>query len=338
MQKHIGIDEEGYFLLDNGVRLQEKDLGQELLRNLTIKDNLSIETRWDNEAILVEAFDKPLVATNLHTNPTQLILDFPYDFSAGFSLETLCRDDWGRLHGLTDNKIPFVLSRAAQATFLQIVDVRAPNHFLFQGKTYALAPFYITDAAVSEESFWTGRYLEENLPPWDLAGPHPALEPILPQLKLLKSRIINFGCGRGHDAHFLAQKGHIVTGVDVSPTAIDKAQQLYQKPTNLHFLQEDVFQSSHKADVIFEHTLFCAIPPEKRKDLIRVWKNTLEDTGYLLGIFFVMAKRSGPPYGASEWELRELLEPHFRLMYWKRWPHSPPSRQGNELVVFAQKR
>ena len=106
----------------------------------------------------------------------------------------------------------------------------------------------------------------------------------------------------------------------------------------LHLETGDVFRSDRTADIIFEHTLFCAIAPEKRKELVRVWKNSLSDAGYLLGIFFVMPKRSGPPYGGSEWELRELLEPHFRLMYWKRWLHSPPRRQGTELVVFAQKR
>jgi SAM-dependent methyltransferase len=204
------------------------------------------------------------------------------------------------------------------------------------GKRFVIPPYYQQRGDVNHKEFWSDLYAAHDHP-WDLNGPHPALEPILPQIKIVKSRITNYGCGQGHDAAFLASKGHIVTGVDLSAEAIANAQKTYGHIPGLTYKQDDVFKNLQPCDVIFEHTLFCAISPDKRRDLISRWNQSLEANGYLLGIFFVMPKRFGPPYGGSEWELRSLLEKHFRLLYWKRWEQSPPRREGKELVVFAQK-
>ncbi|MCA9954496.1 MAG: class I SAM-dependent methyltransferase, partial [Anaerolineales bacterium] len=44
-----------------------------------------------------------------------------------------------------------------------------------------------------------------------------------------QGKVLELGCGEGHYARLLAQKGYVVTGVDVSPTAvtwaIEKTQQ-----------------------------------------------------------------------------------------------------------------
>lgn len=339
MEKRIAIDEEGYFILENQVRLTDAAYGNTLLKNLSIDENFAIWTiSPPNDKVLVEAFDKPLVVQNVDEISGAIIAIFPYDYKEPIDLTTLCMDDWGRLIGWTDKKIPFVFLRKAQTAFFEIVEPTSENTFVWKTKTHKLDHYFLTFEEARHQSFWESHYQAENAP-WDLGGPHPAIEPVLQQLKLQKSRILNLGCGRGHDAHLLARKGHIVTGVDLSPIAIEEAKNLYPKPAHLNFELDDVFhlKEPHKVDIVFEHTLYCAIPPEKRKDLIRVWKNVLDDTGYLLGVFFVHPKRFGPPYGSSEWELREMLEPHFRLMYWKRWEVSPPRRHGTEIVIFAQK-
>lgn len=339
MQKRIGIDEEGYFILNEGARMNDAEYGLSLLKNLHVDDNFTMwTTSPPHDRVIVEAFDKPLVVHNVEALGTKIIALFPYGFRSELLLETLCLDDWGRLVGWTAQKIPYVFLRKAQTAFFDTVAVESAHTFTWQNHKYTLSSYYLPLEEAHKTAFWEDRYKIHDMP-WDLGGPHPAIEPILPQLKLQKSRFLNLGCGRGHDAALLARKGHIVTGIDISEKAISEAKTLYPKPQNLRFKVDDIFRLSEpqKTDVIFEHTLFCAIDPRQRKELIRVWKNCLEDTGYLLGIFFVHAKRFGPPYGCSEWELRELLEPHFRLMYWKRWEASPERRQGNELVVFAQK-
>jgi hypothetical protein len=111
--------------------------------------------------------------------------------------------------------------------------------------------------------------------------------------------------------------------------------------SNLQFLQADVFKlgpEHDKAyDLIFEHTLYCAIDPVRRSELVKNWWKWLAQNGTFLGVFFTMTKPAGPPFGASEWEIRERLRRHYRFLFWARWRKSIPSRQGKELFVYASK-
>ena len=89
-------------------------------------------------------------------------------------------------------------------------------------------------------------------------------------------------------------------------------------------------------DIVFEHTFYCAISPDKRTHLVKLWKRVLSETGHLLGIFFVIPKRNGPYFGGSEWELREKLQKDFNFRYWTRLKHSPDWRLGAELMIYTQ--
>jgi len=336
MQKFIAIDEEGYFVLPQNIRLSDNAAGFGLLQKMRIAEFRTITTVWDGESVIVEAFDKPLIVQQIEKKPGQWKLLFNYGYSDILNPATLKLDAWDRFHGLAEHEMPFVFSRKAQAEFFNLLDEYDDDSITIDGEQFVLPPYYADHPEKEEPQFWENLYRSSDWP-WDLGGPHPALEPVLPQIKVVKSRIVNFGCGRGHDAAFLASKGHIVSGVDTSETALQNAKSIYGTTPNLNLIKGDVFKDKFAADIVFEHTLFCAIPPERRKELVMRWHQTLEPEGYLLGVFFVMPKPMGPPYGCSEWELRALLEKHFRLLYWKRWPHSPPRREGTELVVFAQK-
>ena len=177
-------------------------------------------------------------------------------------------------------------------------------------------------------------------PGWELDKASPPLVGALPQLKINKSRILVPGCGSGNDAAFLAEQGHIVKAIDYSQEAIKQAEEKYGHIKNLTFAQEDMFnlpESYTRAfDVVCEHTLFCAVPLEKRQELVKVYRQCLEDKGYLLGIFFVMEQKARPPFGGSEWEYRQRLKDHFNFLYWTRWKESESWRKGVELVIYAQ--
>lgn len=337
MQKYIAIDEEGFFVLPQNIRLSDPRVGADLLKNLSISESGCVTTNWDGETTVVEAFDKPLVVQQIHKGPMGWQLEFPYVWSSPLLPKTLCLDAWDRFHGLTENNIPFVFSRKAQAEFFNLLEDFDDDSITIDSQKIEIPSYYIERDDINHRDFWQSKYASEEPLHWDLGAPHPALEPILPQIKIVKSRILNYGCGRGHDAAFLASKGHIVTGIDVSDIAINQAKEKYGQATNLTFIKDDIFKTKVPCDMILEHTLFCALSPQKRKELVVRWHQSIEGNGYLLGIFFVMPKRHGPPYGSSEWEIRSHLEKYFRLLYWKRWEHSPAGREGNELVVFAQK-
>ncbi len=264
----------------------------------------------------------------------------PYDFVQSFQPENLTLDEWDRFHGRTEANIPFVFSRKAQAEFFNLLEKFTDTTITVAGKTFEVPAYFSEREDLDQSEFWTNIYKTE-VPGWELEAPSPALVSSLPQLKLMKLRVLVLGCGTGNDAAFFAEHGHIVTAVDFSAEALSRAKKKYGQIKNLTFLEHDVFNLPKEwiesFDLIFEHTCFCAISPTRRNELVKIWRRLLAPGGNILGIFFVMPKSIGPPYGGSEWEIEQRLKKHFRFLYWTRTPNSPPERIGKELVVFSQK-
>ncbi|HUO40382.1 MAG TPA: class I SAM-dependent methyltransferase, partial [Mycobacterium sp.] len=61
-------------------------------------------------------------------------------------------------------------------------------------------------------------------PPWDINGPK---ENVIgwQSAGRIRGDVLDIGCGLGDNAIYLAQHGHPVTGLDISPTALSTAQQ-----------------------------------------------------------------------------------------------------------------
>jgi SAM-dependent methyltransferase len=130
--------------------------------------------------------------------------------------------------------------------------------------------------------------------------------------------------------------------VDFSPEAVARARANYGSLENLRILQSDVFALPEsfygQFDLIFEHTCYCAVMPARRSELVALWSRLLAPGGHVLGVFFVHEKRSGPPWGGSEWEVRERLKGRFEFLFWTRWRQSEERRKARELVVYARKK
>lgn len=337
----IQIDEEGYGL-SREVRIQDPLVGQELLQNLKIHEGGTLLSTIGMTPVIVEAFDEPYIAQQVHLKDDNTWeISLPYGVHFAFSLESLSLDEWDRFHGYTSNKIPFVMSRKAQASFFNTLDEFGDDFVEFQGKTYDIPNYWPADKDVEKETYWSQIYKTETNPGWNLGEPAEALKDMLPRLKISRSRVLVLGCGEGHDAAFFAKAGHFVTAVDISPMAIEKARKLYGDLENLTFVEADLFKLPREYDqafdVIFEHTCYCAINPAKRQDLVKVWNRLLVSGGHLMGVFFAFEKRQGPPYGGSEWELRQRLKSAYQPIFWGRWQKSIPRRQGKELFIYCKK-
>jgi len=339
--RFIQIDEEGYVLLGE-LRTQDPEVGGEVFLEMAFAENGAIVSRCGGVPVVVEAFDEPYVASQISFEHGQWVLSLPYHTDFNFTLDSLSLDEWDRFHGKANNEIPFVMSRKAQASFFNLLEDFDDDSITFQGKTYQIPAFYPERKDVNKAEFWTNIYHEEKNPGWNLGEPAEALKDMLPRLKLPKSRILVLGCGEGHDAALFAQAGHVVTAVDFSSEAIARAQKNYGEIPGLKFVEQDVFKldaSFQKAfDIVFEHTCYCAIDPSRRKELVKVWKSVLHEQGQLMGVFFTMYKKQGPPYGGSEWELRQRLKDSFQFVFWGRWQKSLPQRQGKELFIYAHKK
>lgn len=346
--RFIKIDEEGYFQMGE-LRVTDAEFARSLFDNLRFTEHDALITRTGGKEVWVEAFDEPLIVLQIHkTAPRRWRLLMPYGFERHLSLESdngvltsLFLDEWDRFHGLTEDGLPFVLSRSAQAGFFDQLEDFDDTGLYVDGERLEIPDWLTETPEIADEKFWSDIYRNEQ-PRWELEREAPALKDILPQLKLPRANAAVLGCGSGNDAAFLARNGHIVTGIDISPEAIARAKSKYGTVRDLQFEQYDVFDLPEKLhgqfDLVFEHTCFCAVSPRRRDDLIGIWKKLLVPGGRVLGIFFVHPKRHGPPFGGSEWELRKrFTQAGFRPLYWTRWHHSLPQRMGKELVVFAEK-
>ncbi len=340
-EKSIQIDEEGY-LISQEIRLLDEDFGASILKNIAYAPNGAFSSHYKSREVLVEAFDDPLVAAQVFKIDDQWNIQLPYDVNKEFDPHSLRLDEWDRFHGFTREGIPFVLSRKAQSEFFRLLDDFDDERICVGSEWIEVPSLLESMKDVNSERFWSNRY-ENAETQWDLGQPAPALVENLPGMKLAKSRVLVLGCGAGHDAAHFAAAGHIVTAVDLSPVAISEAKKNYGHLKNLEFRNADFFDLERAGlqpgsfDLIFEHTCFCAIDPTRRKELVALWRKLLADDGKLMGVFFVMEKKGSPPFGATEWELRERLRKNFQFLLWGRYQKSIDRRNGKELFVLARK-
>jgi SAM-dependent methyltransferase len=338
--KYLSIDEHGYPVFD-AIRVTDETLGKELIKNMAIDKEGRAFTKAAGQDYLVEFFDEPLVAQNVEVvDGTLGKIHLPYGQVGEFKFDSLCADEWDRFHGRTDKKVPFVFSRAAQAELFNRADKFDDDSITFKGKTYNIAPLFQLNQNVQSPDYWSKRYAEESTK-WELNAPATALRSIMPQLKLSSQRIAVLGAGSCEDAGYLASLGHFVTAIDFSGEAIARARKKFSQTERLKFIECDIFHLpaslDQSFDLIFEHTCYSAVDPTKRSQLVKVWNRLLTPQGHLLGVFFAIDKRQGPPFGGSEWELKKRLDKYFRPLYWTRWREENYPRAGQELVVFAQK-
>lgn len=342
--RFLALDEEGY-ALQGDVRWNDPILGREVLEHLALAENGALVSRAGGVPVIIEAFDDPLVVQSIDRQPQGWLLHCPYEYEIQLSdaafEKHLSLDEWDRFHGRDERGRAFVLSRKAQARFFDLLDDSDDTSIEINGRRIEVSSLWTSHQEVENESWWTNVYHEEKNPGWNLGAPAEALSDMLPRLRLRRSRVLVAGCGEGHDAAFFAREGHFVTAVDVSPEAIRRARAQYGSIGNLQFLEADLFAMGpeHDAayDIIFEHTCFCAINPARRGELTQRWWRWLAPGGHLMGVFFTMDKPKGPPFGATEWEIRERLRKNYRFIFWGRWRQSVPRRQGKELFVYANK-
>jgi len=177
---------------------------------------------------------------------------------------------------------------------------------------------------------------------WDKGEPAPGLVDFLAgRPNLVGRRILVPGCGRGHDARAWAGAGCNVIGIDLSPRALREARERVDGAQKLTFQEADFLEKPSQLgqfDWIFEHTLWCAIPPGRRGDYVRSVKAALAPGGHYLSINYLQpADEEGPPFGVTLEELRGWFEEEFELViHWL--PRSFPGRAGRERMFLWNRR
>lgn len=93
---------------------------------------------------------------------------------------------------------------------------------------------------MTELTAWNDRYRDGNLP-WDTGSPSSELQRVLSQHAIQPCRALDLGCGTGTNCVWLAQQGFDVTGIDVAPLAIERAEaRARDAGVNPRFLAADI--------------------------------------------------------------------------------------------------
>lgn len=153
-----------------------------------------------------------------------------------------------------------------------------------------------------EVSFWESIYHRDAVPPWDLEAACPPLIELVEEMRLEPPlSILVPGCGRGHDAIALAQRGHRITGVDFAPAALEAARKsALERYVEIIWESHDVTRLpgewSGRFDLVAEHTCYAALNPAERDLYIAEMVRVLRPGGRLAGVFF-------------NWEMDEDADP-----------------------------
>lgn len=188
--------------------------------------------------------------------------------------------------------------------------------------------------------YWNQVYLDESRPGWDMDAPTPLLEELLRSAQPLPAgaAVAVPGCGFGHDAAELARRGHQVTAFDFAPRALEGARAKYGEAVT--WLQEDWFETLEGPfDVIFDHTCFVAMAPERREAYVSRTAKLLKPGGsWLLAAFHDTQGKSGPPFSIEPEGLRDLVEAHFEILHLAPAVRSHPRRAGREFLLVGRVR
>lgn len=183
---------------------------------------------------------------------------------------------------------------------------------------------------VDTDSIYKKMPLEEI--PWNIETPPEALVNLVESGKVKPCKTLDLGCGAGNYAIYLAGRGFDVSGMDISPTAIEYAREnARKKGAKCRFLVCDVLGDMDEVretfDFAYDWELLHHIFPEKRKKYVENVQKILNPGGKYLSVCFsgkdpgfdgsgkYRKTRIGTVlYFSDEEELRILFEPYFNII------------------------
>ena len=123
------------------------------------------------------------------------------------------------------------------------------------------------------ENFCSRAFLEAALPRLRFSVPNPT--------------VLEYGCGTGPGACFLAERGFQVAGIDIILTAIEMAKRLAQERNlDIHYEVQDICELPHegkKYDMIVDsYCLQCIVTGADREKVFSAVRARLKPEGYYL--------------------------------------------------------
>jgi cyclopropane fatty-acyl-phospholipid synthase-like methyltransferase len=161
---------------------------------------------------------------------------------------------------------------------------------------------------------WDERYKEGGSAlPWDTGSPAPELTAYFSRVKEAPKNVLELGCGTGTNAIWLVQQGCNVVATDISPTAIEWAQNKAKSAgVSVDFRVSDICVEnpveSNSVEFIFDRGVFHVMAPDKREHFVQVVHNSLCDGGIWLCLAgSADQKRESDDQGPPQLSATELI-------------------------------
>jgi ubiquinone/menaquinone biosynthesis C-methylase UbiE len=165
---------------------------------------------------------------------------------------------------------------------------------------------------------WNQRY-ETGSTPWDSGLPSAELRRVFDEAGIQPCRVLELGCGTGTNAILLAELGFDVTAVDLSPLAIEQAEQkAAEAGVDVTWICGDacsIEQPSEPFPLVFDRGCFHCIRRDVNVDAILETLERVTATGSELIVFTGNAneqREHGPP-GLFEDDIRTDLGGLFEI-------------------------
>ncbi|MCO5599633.1 hypothetical protein L7F22_053739 [Adiantum nelumboides] len=178
----------------------------------------------------------------------------------------------------------------------------------------------------------------EDVTPWDLGKVTPIVADLVEKHDLPVGRALVPGCGSGYDVVALASHARHVIGLDISSTAVERAQKIWggTKSSSFQFVCGDFFNYMPGApfNFILDYTFFCALEPSLRPLWGSKMAELLASEGELITIMFPMDTfEGGPPYAVSMDVYEKVLHPQgLKCTFFQENALAVGKRKGREFL------
>jgi 2-polyprenyl-3-methyl-5-hydroxy-6-metoxy-1,4-benzoquinol methylase len=176
------------------------------------------------------------------------------------------------------------------------------------------------------------RQLPPERIPWNIEQPPKLLVDLIHTNRIQPCDAVDIGCGAGNYTVWLASRGFRMTGVDISPAALELARQLaLDNGVKCEFLEADIAGDVERLDGAFDfgfdwevlHHVF----PDKRESFVRNAHRMLRPGATYLSVCFSDRDRDfggegqyrKTPLGttlyfSSEGEIKQVFAPLFNIL------------------------
>lgn len=190
------------------------------------------------------------------------------------------------------------------------------------------------------KEFWEQKY-EKGEMGWDIGTISTPLKEYIDQLTDKNLKILIPGAGNAYELHYLIEKGFPnVFVIDIARQPLENIKKRIPNFPEHQLLDGNFFDLAvNNFDLILEQTFFCALDPSLRTGYVKKIKQLLQPNGKLAGLLFNFPlTESGPPFGGSISEYKNLFQGHFNIKTLETAYNSIKPRADKELFfIFESK-